>query len=172
MTAQRAFVGLVVAAGTCVLAQALLRLPHHPTGYVWLPFALLTWMSAPLALKVPGARLTITVSETLSLAIVFGFGWEAAAVTLAVDGLVTSLRQPTRRLDRTLFNVAEPALSIVACGLVLDLLTDLPPTARMGAPLSRLLVPGAIGATVYLLLYGVLTTCTLALETRANVWKT
>ena len=51
------------------------------------------------------------------LMIVFGFGWEPAVVTLAVDGLLTSLRQRNRRLDRTLFNVTEPGLSMLACGL-------------------------------------------------------
>ena len=107
--------------------------------------------------------------------IALGFGWAPAVLTVAVDGLLASLRQRPRRLDRILFNVAEPALSMAACALVLDAVSGLSPAERLGAPLSHLLVPGFAATTAYLLLNSALTAVAVALEARTSAvaaWRT
>lgn len=166
------FVGATFGAGTTVLCAAIASLTTQSVGWYWLLLAVLTWLSAPLALKVPGAHLTLTISESLSFMIAIGVGWEAAVLTVAVDGLLTSLRQRSPRLDRTLFNVAEPALSMAACALVLDWLTGMPGAERLGAPLVSLIVPAFAATSTYLLLNSVLTATAVAIETGANLQTT
>ncbi len=168
MTRRWGFVGATFAAGTCVLLAAVDSLWRGPADHRWLMLAALTWMSAPLALRVPGAHMTLTISESLSFVIALGFGWAPAVLTVAVDGLLASLRQRPRRIDRILFNVTEPAVSMLACAVVLDWVSGLTAVERLGAPLSRLLVPGFAATTSYLLMNSALTAVAVALESRTS----
>ena len=169
MTQRWGFVGATFVAGAYVLVMAIDSLYRGPADYRWLLLAVLTWFSAPLALRVPGAHMTLTISEALSFVIAIGFGWEPAVLTVAVDGLLASLRQRPRRADRILFNVAEPAVSMAVCALVLDAVSGLSAAERLGAPLSRLLVPGFAATTSYLFMNSAMTALAVAIESRANV---
>ncbi len=169
---RRVFTGAIVIAGATMLWQAGAHLANGEFNYHWLALAVVTWLATPLALRVPGSRFTITVSEALSVMSVLAFGWEAAVVTLAVDGLITSVRQRKPSVERTLFNVAEPVLSMAACGAVIDWLSGLPHAARVGTPAVHLMLPAFAGASAYLLSNSVLQTGALSLELGADVWKT
>jgi putative nucleotidyltransferase with HDIG domain len=171
MSPRAIYVGAVVAAGSAALWAAATNL-HPAGGYHWLLLAALAWLSAPLALRVPGAQLTITVSESFSLMVAIAYGWQPAVITVAADGLLTSLRQRSRRLDRTFFNIAEPALSMTACGLILDWLSGMPPAQRAAAPLVQLVLPGFAAASAYLLLNSALTTAAVALEAGVSALAT
>jgi hypothetical protein len=167
-----AYVGATFAAGIAVLCAAVVSLTIQPVGWYWLLLAVLTWLSAPLALKVPGAQLTLTISESLSFMIAIAVGWEAAVITVAVDGLLASLRQRRPRIDRTLFNIAEPALSMAMCALVLDWLSGMSAAERLGAPLVSLMLPAFAGTSAYLLLNSALTATAIAIETGTSVTTT
>lgn len=169
-----AFVGVTFVTGAATIVAAVASLVAHPVGWHWLLLAALTWASAPLALKVPGAPLTLTISETLAFVIAIGVGWEAAVLTVAIDGALASLRQRRPRLDRSLFNVAEPALSMAVCVLVLDAASGMSAADRLGAPLATLIVPGFAATTTYLLLNSVMTATAIAMEAGDRVvttWK-
>jgi putative nucleotidyltransferase with HDIG domain len=172
MNTRRCFTSLTIVAGACVVCQAVVHLRAPGAGYHWVTLAVLAWLATPLAFRVPGSRITITVSETLTLMSVLAFGWEPAVLTVAIDGLLTSLRQKNRRLERTLFNAAEPALSMSACGWLLDVLSGMPHSQRVGAATFHLILPAFAAASLYLLCNSALQTCALALETGASVWRT
>lgn len=166
------YVTAIVVAGACVVASAVTSLHATPAGWSWLVLAALTWMSAPLALQVPGAPLMVTISEALSFVIAIGVGWEAAVVTVAVDGFLAAFRQKRPRIDRSLFNVAEPALSMALCVFVLDHVSGMTPAERMGAPLAQLIVPGFLATSLYLISNSLLTTVAIAMESGLRVWST
>ena len=168
----RVFVGTTFTAGAAVLGAAIISLGTQPIGWQWLMLAVLAWLSGPLALRIPGAQLTLTISESLSFMIAIGAGWEAAVITVAVEGLLTSMRQRTWRLDRTLFNIAEPALSMATCALVLDWLSGMSPGERLGAPLVHLMGPGFAATTTYLLLNSALTATVVSLEAGTSALTT
>ena len=61
MTRRWGFVGTTFLGGTCVLAMAVASLWQGAADHRWLLLAGLTWLSAPLALRVPGAHMTLTI---------------------------------------------------------------------------------------------------------------
>jgi putative nucleotidyltransferase with HDIG domain len=166
------FVGATALAGAAVIASAATSIVTQPVGWEWLLLAALTWLSAPLALKVPGAPLMMTISESLSFVIAIGVGWDAAVITVAVDGPLASFRQRHPRLDRSLFNVAEPALSMAACVFVLDVVSGLSASERLSAPLARLIVPAFAATTTYLLLNSAMTATAIAMEAGNRIGAT
>lgn len=165
-------VGAVVVGGVTAIVAAVSSWPASTHWSLWLAISSVVWLSSTLALRVPGAQLTITVSETLSFITAIVFGWQPAVLTVAADGLFTSLRQRSFRLDRTAFNVTEPAVSMAVCGLVLDWLSGLSPAQRMDATLVQLLVPVFAATSAYLLLNSSLTTIAVALENRSGIYAT
>ena len=110
--AGRAYVSVVVAAGSGVIIYALLQLSVDPPHHYWLLLAVLTLFSGPLAIRVHSIRTTISVSETFVFASVLLFGPAPAALTAALDGLMVSLWARHKNGYRTLFNIAEPAVSV------------------------------------------------------------
>ncbi len=166
------YVGTVVAFGGLAIVAAVAGWPVSTPWLQWLTISGVVWLSSTLALRVPGTHLTITVSETLSFITAIVFGWQPAVLTVAADGLFTSLRQRNVRVDRTAFNVAEPALSMAACGLVLDWMSGLSPAQRTDATLVQLLVPVFAATSTYLLLNSTLITAALALESRTHLFTT
>jgi hypothetical protein len=169
----RAYVAVVVTTGRWVILAAVTSLVRVPqAGYTWLLPALLTWLSALFALKVPGAPIVMTITESVSLMIAIGIGWRPAVVTVAIDGLIASLRQRSHRMDRMLVNAAEPALAMAACAFLIAAISGLPPGERMGAPLIQLLIPACAGVTAYLLLNSGLTAGTVALENGSTLVAT
>lgn len=172
MRASVLYVGVVVAVGIGTLVAAASGWPASTPWPHWLAISVAVWLSSSLALRVPGAPITITVSETLVFITAIVFGWQPAAITVAVDGFVTSLRQRSVRLDRTAFNVAEPALSMAAAGFVLDWVSGLPPAQRVNATLVNLIVPAFAATSTYLFLNSCLMSVVVALESRSAILAT
>lgn len=108
----RAYVAAVVAIGAVPLASAIwiaIAEPMHPG---WLLLAALSLVSGPLAVRIPSISATISVSEGFIFAAGLLFGPPAAIITAVLDGLGVSLWNRQRLLRRTLFNLAEPAISV------------------------------------------------------------
>ena len=167
------YLGLVVLAGTFFVADALRRVIAEAPPPSWVLLAALTWASGMFALRVPGASVFVSVSETFVFSSVIFFGPGPAVLTVAADGLLSSLRQAGRRLDRTLFNIAEPALSV---GVAAHLYAALPGVTPLAAATHRhgdLFVPVAVLATVYLVLNTGLTLLAVASDGQASttVWR-
>src|SRR5512132_1991770 len=110
----RAYVSAMVVLGAVPLGLALgnvIREPLHPG---WLILAALSLLSGPLAIRIPSISATISVSEAFIFGAGLLFGPPAATITAALDGLGVSLWNRHRSINRTLFNITEPAVSVTA----------------------------------------------------------
>ena len=108
-----AYVVCVILVGALVTAHALWDLVTHPVGLEWLILAALTVASGLAALRIPGVKVSFSISDIFAIAAALVFGPSAGAVTSGLDGLVLSSRMATsaRSWDRVLFNFAAPAIA-------------------------------------------------------------
>jgi putative nucleotidyltransferase with HDIG domain len=164
-TSVRGFVVAVVVAGALAIAHSTSLLDASAFNVYAVLLAALTIASGQFAIKVPGRPVTVSVSEVFVFASVLLFGPAVPVLTVAIDGLWMSIRQQDRRLYRTLFNIAEPAISTWAAAEVFFAVVGV----EAGTPLSTgmpLLVPATIAmACVFFLLNSGLSACAVALET-------
>lgn len=158
------YVAGVVAAGACVLGHALVSLPVVPINGYAILLAVLTVVAGRLAIKVPGYPATVSVSELFVFGLIVLFGPVPAILVVALDGLSVSVTQREQRLHRTLFNMAEPTISVWAAGHVFFALLGTGSLAFATTTTQDLLVPTAAMAAAYFLSNSGLTALALALE--------
>jgi putative nucleotidyltransferase with HDIG domain len=134
----------------------------------------LTIAAGRFSIKVPGRPATVSVSEVFVFASVLLFGPAPATITVALDGLWSSLRQRDRRLYRTLFNIAEPAVSTLAAGMAFYLAAGISPWHAAHTPPSSYLPPALAMTATYFLLNSGLQAAAVAIEARVSavgVWR-
>jgi putative nucleotidyltransferase with HDIG domain len=172
--ALRAFVISVVTAGVVVIAHSAAVIDAATINLYALLLAALTIVSGRFAIKVPGRSATVSVSEVFVFSSILLCGAPLPVLTIALDGLCTSLAQRNRRWYRALFNAAEPAISTWAAAQAFFLVAGVPP----GSPLSTdtpMLVPATIAmAATFFALNSGLSALAVALESGASayqVWK-
>jgi putative nucleotidyltransferase with HDIG domain len=171
----RAYVGLVVLLGAAAIADCLVRLAGQPVSVGWLVLAASTWISGAFALRVPQVPASISVSETFVFMILLLFGGPPATLTVAVDGLLTSMRQDRVQLRRLLFNVAEPAVSTWVAWHAFAWISGSAPLVGGGGTLATLVVPVLLMASVYFLMNSGLTALAVATDTGESpllIWRT
>lgn len=137
----RAYVSAMVVLGAVPLGLALgnvIREPLHPG---WLILAALSLLSGPLAIRIPSISATISVSEAFIFGAGLLFGPPAATITAALDGLGVSLWNRHRSLNRTLFNITEPAVSVTAAMWVFFSLSGATPLLHQHVAFQPLIVP-------------------------------
>ena len=165
---------LVVLLGAFAIIRAAHALWDVPPGAYVMVIAILTIASGRIAIKIPGRPASVSVSEVFVFASVLLFGPAPATLTVAVDGLLTSALQKHRRIDRTLFNVAEPAISAWFGGLVFFAIARVPPLAFPHAATVGVF-SATLGMTAtYFMLNTGLTALAVGLETGASplaVWR-
>ena len=168
------FVFLVVAIGTAILVSAVVSLTVSPVNRYAFLLAMLIFASGRFRIKVPGRSATVSVSEVFIFASLLLFGPAPATVTVAIDGLYTSLTQRHRRLHRTLFNIAEPAISVwVAWYVFFAIANALASRSAPAAPAAVMLPTVAMAAT-YFFLNSTLTAIAVAVESCGSaydVWR-
>ncbi|MGE5814594.1 MAG: HD domain-containing phosphohydrolase [Acidobacteriota bacterium] len=145
----RAYVASVVALGTMPLAFAVAAAFQQPIHPGWLILAVLSLLSGPLAIRIPSIEATISVSEGFIIAAGLLFGPAAATLTAALDGLGVSLWNRHRSLRRTLFNVAEPAISVTIAMWVFYSLAGISPLLYRTAAFQPLIAPLLAMTVVY-----------------------
>ncbi len=168
------YVTVVVALGATVLLESIRDFALAPPAYGWFTLAVLTWISAAFAIKIPSVTATISVSEVFVFALVLIFGSPAAMITVAIDGLVSSIYRGNRQTRRLLFNIAEPALSIWVASRVYSAVGGPPPLSGAEAPLTELVGPVLVLAVGYLLMNTWLTAAAVGLEAGKSivaVWR-
>jgi putative nucleotidyltransferase with HDIG domain len=165
----QAFVLAVAALGGFVLLRAFAAIELGSLSIYMVLLAILTLASSRFSIKVPNRPATVSVSEVFVFALVVLFGPAPAAVTVALDGLCTSLTQRNRRFYRGLFNVAEPAISTWTAGTVFIAISGLPLLSPAHASTPRLLLATIALAAVYFVLNSGLTAIAMALESRTSV---
>ena len=166
-----AFVLVVSVIGAVVISLALAALRRAPVNAYLFLLAILTVTSGRFTIKVPGRPATVLVSEVFVFASVLLFGPAPATLTLALDGLWISLAKQNRRLYRTLFNVAEPAISIWVAGTVFFALAGVAPLAQPHAGITTFVLPAVAMTATYFLLNSVLQAVAAALESGGSALK-
>lgn len=168
------FVVLITIAGVLALTRAGLALTPALSEPDWIVLAVLTWVSGTFAVKIPTASATISVSEVFVFSLAILHGGPAATVTVAIDGLITSLYRGNRAPRRLLFNIFEPAVSISLASALYAWVSGVPPLSVAPAPLSALVMPVFLLAASYLLLNTWLTAWVMALESGSSpfaIWR-
>ena len=108
----RLYVFGVIAIGGGLVLSSMVQLGIEANPPYWVIVATLAVFSAPLSLRLPSLRATVTVSETFVFAAAILFGPAAATLTVALDGFFISFWSKRRNVHRTMFNIGEPAISI------------------------------------------------------------
>jgi putative nucleotidyltransferase with HDIG domain len=169
-----AMIAAVVVVGSAMIAQSLLTLhPSAVNGYALL-LAALTIVSGRFAIQMPGRPATVSVSEVFVFASVLLFGPAVPVVTVVADGLWISLRQKDRRLYRTLFNVAEPAISTWTAAQAFFAVTGVAPGSALSTSTPVLVPATFVMAAVFFAMNSGLTAIAVALESGASpfaVWR-
>lgn len=174
LTVVWAFVSGVGIVGSLCLYKATEQLISAPLTS-WAPsLVMLTLASCRLRVQVPGHSATVSVSEVFIFASILLFGPGVAAWTVAFDGLVTSALQKPPRVYRTIFNTAEPAISIVLAGTVFFAVGGPVPVANPQLQSHGMFWPTVAMTTTYFLLNSLLQSVAISLESRVStfeVWR-
>lgn len=165
------FVFAVIATGGAILANAVDSFGHAPFNVYLVVLAVLTIASGRFFIKVPGRPATVSVSEVFIFATILLFGPAPATIIVAMDGLWISLRQKHRRLYRSLFNIAEPAISTWTAGGVFFAIAGLPPMVQPHAGTPAIVLAAIVMAAVFFFLNTGLTALAIALENGASVYE-
>jgi PAS domain S-box-containing protein len=143
-----AYLAAVIMSGTIVVALSAFQLAARSVPPTWLVLALLTLITGWATVRMPGTPISVSVSDTFTMAAALLFGPAAGALLSGADGLVMSMRLPRqmRTPTRLLFNMSAPAVSMwAAASLFFWLVT--PP-----APISRIALPLALFGAAYFFL--------------------
>jgi putative nucleotidyltransferase with HDIG domain len=170
----RLYVALVTLAGAVAIAESVVGVRGVARSPEVVTLAALTLLSGRFPIRLPGLPASCTISEIFAFIAVLLFGPAPATLTLAADGLLLSLAQRRRSLDRVVFNTAESALSIWLAGHAFHLAAAYPPLVHAPIPASGLLGPVLVMAAVYFLANSALSLHAIALETHASalgLWR-
>ena len=170
----RLFVAAVVVAGAAILVHSAIAIRHARLDVYLVVLAGLMIASGRLVIRVPGRPVTVSVSEVFVFASVLLYGPAAATLTVAADGVWLSLNLRHRRLHRTLFNIAEPAISTWTAAYVFDAFAHTERFARTLTGTASLVVAAGAMAAVFFFLNSGLTAIAIALENRTSpyeVWR-
>src|SRR5665213_2846299 len=122
------YVRFVIAAGSAVAVDSLVRAAHPGRGYEWMLFAVLGILAGSLTINVASVEASISVADTFFIAAAMLFGPAPATAAIAIDSLVLSLRKRMSPV-RVGFNVAAPALSLWVAAHVFFFLAGIQPLA-------------------------------------------
>jgi len=107
-----AYLFAVILSGAAIIAYSAWDLVQHPISTVWLVLLALTAFSSTFTVRIPNVSATISVSETFVFIAALVFGPSAAALTIAMDGLLISWWGGHRQPVKMLFNATQASLSI------------------------------------------------------------
>src|SRR4051812_11267392 len=162
----KAYIAIVVAAGTLAVGHSLYELYSYPFSIQWFVLALLTVLTGSFSVKVSSINAYISVSETFVLASVLLFGTSAGTIIVLLECLVILLwMKPTKtQAHRVLFNMAAPTVAIWTSGTLFYSLSGIPLYSKVATPLPQLFLPLLAFTTVYFLLNSWLVAIAVGLE--------
>ena len=168
------YIGSVFLAGMAAVTASVHSMQGAGLGYSWILLAVLTWVTGPFAIKVPTIAATISVSEAFVFTSVLLYGPGPATLTVALDGLFTSIYRNNHAPRRVLFNTTEPAVSCWLAGQLFFWAAGVPPLAQAQGDMIELFLPVALLGTASFLLNSGLTAVAVWTETGASpltVWR-
>lgn len=160
----RAYVAGVVAVGSVPLAIAAAAAVQQPIHPGWIILGVLSLLSGPLAIRIPSIEATISVSEGFIIAAGLLFGPAAGTLTAALDGLGVSLWNRHRSVRRTLFNLAEPAISVTVAMWLFYAISGTSPLLYRTVAFQPLIMPLVAMTVVYFVLNTILNAAAVWLE--------
>lgn len=165
----RLYLGGVILAGTGLAALSARDVYFRDGWNEWWVLAALTLLTGSFTVKIPGLLARISVSDAFVFASVLAFGPSVATVIVAIDSIVATfwMRPEHRSLLRSLFNLATVALSIWVASHAFYALAGTGPGENL--PLSQLVVPLFVLATLYFLINSWLVAFALSFEKNINV---
>ena len=174
----RAYIAAVFVLGLVAFIDAMQTLVAARLPYLWAilaALAVLSQFSKLSSIKVPGVTAHLSVSEILLFMMVLMYGVAPAVVTLALDGLMFSLKQELKgkrhsNFDYAAFDFAEPALSMWVAAQVYVLLAGVPPLWIQNSELADLALPALAMSAVYFAMNSGLSTLAEALAARTSPW--
>jgi putative nucleotidyltransferase with HDIG domain len=167
----RTFVIGVVTAGVVVIAHSAAVIDGASINAYALLLAALTIVSGRFAIKVPGRSATVSVSEVFVFSSILLCGAPLPVLTIALDGLWSSLTQRNRRWYRALFNAAEPAISTWAAAQAFFLVAGVLPGSALSTDMPMLVPATFAMAAVFFALNSGLSALAVALESEASAYQ-
>jgi putative nucleotidyltransferase with HDIG domain len=169
----RLYVGIVSLAGLVVFFHSLWVVATTDIDWHWMLFAALTVLGGAITIKVPSLLALLSVSEMFAFTCVLLFGPAAGTLTLAIDGVILSLRRK-HRAHRALFNASELGISIWVSSHLFFILAGTGPLYHKPLTLGAILLPmGAMTLSYFILNSGLVATA-IGLEFRKaplTVWR-
>jgi putative nucleotidyltransferase with HDIG domain len=164
----------VSAVGFVVLGHSVYVLPETPHPIGWIIAGALALIAGSFALKVPGVSANLSMADTFYITSALLFGPAPATLANAIDSLIiTWKRRPT--LDRLLFNLTSPALSLWAATQLFFQLAGAQPLIDLpSAPTAAIIPPLAALALAYYLLNSGLLSLAVALDkgvSALQIWR-
>jgi PAS domain S-box-containing protein len=160
------YLATIIAIGGIVLAFSLIRLLAEPLPTMLFVLALLTLVTGWATIRMPGFPISLSLSDTFTMAAALLFGPPAGALLAGGDALVMSMKlaRESRTPARLLFNAAAPALAMwIAASLFFRLVTPPAPIGRVGLAL-------AVFGSMYFILNTGLIAGAVAVGRRIPVW--
>ena len=171
--AGRLYVGLVSLAGLAVCSHSVWVVTTTDIDWHWMLFAALTVLGGAITIKVPSLLALLSVSEMFAFTCVLLFGPAAGTLTLAIDGVILSVRRK-HRAHRALFNASELGISIWASSHIFFALAGTGPLYEQPLALGAILLPMGAMTVAYFLLNSGLVATAIGLEFRKApliVWR-
>jgi PAS domain S-box-containing protein len=161
-----AYLAAIIGIGGMVLVFSVVRLLAEPLPTMLFVLALLTLVTGWATIRMPGFPISLSLSDTFTMAAALLFGPPAGALLAGGDALVMSMKlaRESRTPARLLFNAAAPALAMwIAASLFLRLVTPPAPIGRVGLALA------VFGGTYFILNTGLIAGA-VAIGRRIPVW--
>ncbi len=174
----KAYVAAVFVLGLLAFTDALQSLTLAGLPSTWVILAMLavgSQFTKLSSIKVPGISAHLSVSEILLFMIVLMYGGAPAVVTVAVDGLIFSLRQELKRkrdcdLHYAAFDFAEPSLSMWVASEAFVLLSGVGPLWMSDATLADIGLPALAMSVIYFVMNSGLSALAEALASQTAAW--
>ena len=172
--AYRRFHYFMVALGMGFVVLLLRDIFSAQINHQWLIVAALAVLAGFVTVKIPGIKIKLSLADTFVFANIILFGPVVGGITAALDALAGSFRckTKTRRMEFTLFNMAEMALSAYIAGeLFFRLLGQGPLSLHMRGSLGEIFLPALILAISYYLLNSMGVAVIVALQKRESIFR-
>jgi putative nucleotidyltransferase with HDIG domain len=171
LSIDKMYLPTIIGGGTIVILFSLWQLASEPIDERWFVLAGLTVLSGSATLRIPGITASFSISDSFTMAAALLFGPAAATLTVAIDGLVISLRLARRKLipRRVLYNATAPPFAMWLSAQVFFLLAGTDPAALTSRSTLEIVGPLTAFAALFFVLNTGFVAGAISLEQRAAV---
>jgi hypothetical protein len=172
--AYRRFHYFMVALGLGFIVLLVQNLLSDRISYQWILIGSLAVFASFISVKIPGVNIRLSLADVFIFANTILFGPVVGGITAALDGLAGSTRFKNngRRMEFTLFNIANMALSAYIAGeLFFRILGHGPVYQDAATKLGGAFLPAMLLAISYYILNSMGVAIIVALQAHENVFR-